>query len=51
MVTGDAPAEEFGAGAESARDTAGTRLLALAIAAIVAAVVYGIVSLRPAAAF
>ena len=51
MVTGDAPAEEFTAGADSARDTAGTRLLALVIAAVVAAVVYGIVSLRPAAMF
>lgn len=51
MVTGDAPAEEFTAGADSARDTAGTRLLALVIAAVVAAAVYGIVSLRPAAMF
>lgn len=48
MVTGDAPASEFGPETDSARDTAGTRLLALVIAAIVAAVVYGIVSLRPA---
>ncbi|AZG07573.1 cytochrome B [Pigmentiphaga sp. H8] len=51
MVTGDAPAEEFTTGADSARDTAGTRLLALVIAALAAAVVYGIVSLRPAAMF
>ncbi|RZS86379.1 cytochrome b/b6 domain-containing protein [Pigmentiphaga kullae] len=51
MITGDAPAEEFAAGADSARDTAGTRLLALVIAAAAAAVVYGIVSLRPAAMF
>lgn len=51
MITGDAAAEEFDANAGSARDTAGTRLLALVIAAMVAALVYGIVSLRPAAAF
>lgn len=51
MVTGDAPAEEFAAGADSARDTAGTPLFALVIAAVAAAVVYGIVSLRPAAVF
>ncbi|MBX6320043.1 cytochrome b/b6 domain-containing protein [Pigmentiphaga sp.] len=48
MITGDAPASEFAPGADSTRDTTGTRLLALAIAAIVAAVVYGIVSMRPA---
>lgn len=48
MITGDAPASEFGPEADSARDTAGMRLLALSIAAIAAAVVYGIVSLRPA---
>ncbi|MDX3906759.1 MAG: cytochrome b/b6 domain-containing protein [Pigmentiphaga sp.] len=48
MITGDAPASDFAAGADPVRDTAATRLFALVIAAIVAAVVYGIVSLRPA---
>ncbi|GAA4321639.1 cytochrome b/b6 domain-containing protein [Pigmentiphaga soli] len=48
MITGDASAEEFGPQARPARDSAGVRLRAAVIAAIVAAVVYGIVSLRPA---
>ncbi|VCU71848.1 hypothetical protein PIGHUM_03938 [Pigmentiphaga humi] len=48
MVTGNAPADEFPADAQPIREGAGTWALALVIALIAAAVVYGIVSLRPA---